>query len=57
MDSNKLIYQNNYPKEVTAYKTIIIKTAVLLGAKNDSQTRQQINDIVDFEAKLARVNN
>ena len=56
MGRNQLLNQSQYPDEVNAYKTLILKTAVLLGAKNNSQTHQQIDEIVDFEAQLANVN-
>ena len=38
-----------------AQKSSILEKAILLGGKNDSKTRQQIDEMMDFESKLPQV--
>ncbi|CAG2182097.1 unnamed protein product, partial [Oppiella nova] len=52
---NQLLNTNDYPDIVNAYKQYILQSALLLGAKNDSQTHQDIKNLIEFESKLANV--
>ncbi|CAG2179242.1 unnamed protein product, partial [Oppiella nova] len=50
---NELVNMSAYPDIVKAYKQYILQSALLLGAKDDSQTAKDIEDLVAFESKLA----
>ncbi|XP_054152475.1 neprilysin-1-like [Oppia nitens] len=50
---NQLVNTSAYPDIVNAYKKYILEAALLLGGKNNSQTQQDIEDMVRFESKLA----
>ncbi|XP_054153016.1 neprilysin-1-like isoform X2 [Oppia nitens] len=50
---NQLANTSAYTDIVNAYKKYILESALLLGGKNDSQTQQDIEDILAFESKLA----
>ena len=52
---NQLVNRSAYPDIVNAYKKYILQSAVLLGAKNDSETQKQIDELLDFESQLANV--
>ena len=52
---NQLVNMSAYPDIVKAYKQYILQSALLLGAKDDSQTTKDIEDLVAFESKLANV--
>ncbi|CAG2108774.1 unnamed protein product [Medioppia subpectinata] len=52
---NQLVNTTAYPDVVNAYKKYILQSAVLLGAKDDTQTHQDIEDILTFESKLAKL--
>ncbi|CAG2168946.1 unnamed protein product [Oppiella nova] len=51
---NQLVNTSGYPDIVNAYKQYILQSALLLGAKNDSQTHQDIEDLLNFESQLAQ---
>ncbi|CAG2180737.1 unnamed protein product, partial [Oppiella nova] len=42
---NQLVNTSGYPDIVNAYKQYILESALLLGAQNDSQTHQDIEDL------------
>jgi len=50
-----LVNTSAYPDIVNAYKKYILETALLLGAKDDSQTHKDIEDMLNFESQLATV--
>ncbi|XP_054153018.1 neprilysin-1-like [Oppia nitens] len=52
---NQLVNTSAYPDIVNAYKKYILESVVLLGGKNDSQTQQDIEDMLRFESKLANL--
>jgi hypothetical protein len=54
---NQLVNTSAYPDIVNAYKKYILQTALLLGAMNDRQTKKDIEDMIVFESKLAKVRN
>ena len=58
MGRNQLVNPDQYPDIIKAYKTYIFKTAVLLSGnqtKDRTIIQQQVDEIVDFESKLAKV--
>lgn len=52
---NQLVDRSSYPDIVNAYKKYILQSALLLGANNDSTTHKDIEDLLDFESKLANL--
>ncbi|CAG2177165.1 unnamed protein product, partial [Oppiella nova] len=49
-----LLNPDDYPGTNQAYKSFILKSALLLGAKHNLQTQRDITDIIKFETKLAQ---